>query len=186
MADELRIEVADMAEYRRVSDLIKRTNKENPKPEDREALRRALRDSPKLWRFAGDMTRRALDQIATECAASIFVRESILHGLSEMRCELGYESAPPLERILIEQVLICWLRLNLLEKLHWTKTLESHSTETGLYWDRRLSTAQRRLTRATESLAKVRRLAALTPKRDSAPDAAKVETPAAVALLKAV
>jgi hypothetical protein len=180
------IEVSDMAEYHRVSDLVKRTSKENPKPEDRAALRRELASSPKLWRFAGDMARRALDEILVDYAGeSVFVLESIHQGLSEMRRELGYESAPMMERMLIEQVLICWLRLNLLEKLHWTKTLESHSSATGLYWDRRLSTAQRRLTRATESLAKVRRLAALTPKRESAPHAAKMETPAG-ALLKAI
>jgi hypothetical protein len=173
-----------MAEYHRVSDLVKRTSKENPKPEDREALRRELASSPKLWRFAGDMARRALDEILADYAGeSVFVLESIHQGLSEMRRELGYESAPMMERILIEQVLICWLRLNLLEKLHWTKTLESHSTETGLYWDRRLLTAQHRLTRATESLAKVRRLVALTPARANKPE--QSETPRERGLLKA-
>jgi hypothetical protein len=43
---------------------------------------------------------------------------------------------------------------------HTSKTYESHNTETGLYWDRRLTNAQRRFTRAVESLAKVRALTA--------------------------
>jgi site-specific DNA recombinase len=36
-----------------------------------------------------------------------------------------------------------------------TKVCESHSTETGLYWDKRLTGAQRRFRRASESLARV-------------------------------
>lgn len=77
-----------------------------------------------------------------------------------MRQEYGYQDAPPLERMVIEQIVICWLRLNDLEIVCASKHYESHTTESGLYWDRRLSTAQRRFTRAVESLEKIRTLAA--------------------------
>ena len=43
------------------------------------------------------------------------------------------------------------------------KTTESHPTEAGLYWDRRLNSAQQRYLRAVETLARVRRLAMVTP-----------------------
>ncbi|MDQ5828097.1 MAG: hypothetical protein M3441_28615, partial [Chloroflexota bacterium] len=94
-------------------------------------------------------------------ATSKFVRESQERAVEVMREEYGHATAPPLERILIEQIIICWLRLNTLEIHYTTKTFESHTTETGLYWDRRLTNAQRRFTRACESLARVRRLARL-------------------------
>ena len=151
----------DFEEYQRVRDLIEKTHKENPTAKDRAALRHALEESPKLWRWAGDVARVALDQVVMEHhEGSVYMIESLQRGLTVMRQELGYETAPLLERLLIEQILICWLRLNLLEAWHLKKTTESHTSEIGLYWDRRLSNAQRRLTRATESLAKVRKLTA--------------------------
>jgi hypothetical protein len=80
-----------------------------------------------------------------------------------MREQLGYEESPPLERILIEQILVCWVNLYVLEINSATKLCESHSTETGLYWDRRLTGAQRRFRRASESLARIRKLSRNTP-----------------------
>jgi hypothetical protein len=34
-----------------------------------------------------------------------------------MRKDLGYETASPLERLLIQQVSLCWLKLNLVEEV---------------------------------------------------------------------
>ncbi len=93
-----------------------------------------------------------------------------------LRGDLGFADAPPLERLLIEQVVLCWVNLHMLELRHNDRLAGNHSTEAGLYWDRRLSTAQRRFTRATESLAKVRVLtgaARLTNARADAARAAK-------------
>jgi hypothetical protein len=56
---------------------------------------------------------------------------------------------------------------------HTSKTYESHNTETGLYWDRRLTNAQRRFTRAVESLAKVRTLSAAARLIESRREAAR-------------
>jgi hypothetical protein len=71
---------------------------------------------------------------------------------------LGYDSSPPLERLLIEQILVCHLNLYVLEINSAGKLYDSHTTEAGMYWDRRLTGAQRRFTRACEALAKVRKL----------------------------
>ncbi len=77
-----------------------------------------------------------------------------------MRDNLGWSAASEIERILIEQICLNWLRLNLLESIHFIKTTGSHSSEHGIYWEKRLSGAQRRYLRACESLAKVRKLLA--------------------------
>jgi hypothetical protein len=92
-----------------------------------------------------------------------FIIESARAGVDKLKEDLGYADALPLEKLLITQAALCWLRLNLLERTHWVKTYENHSTETGLYWDRRLLTAQRRFTRACESLARVRKLSRYAP-----------------------
>lgn len=75
-----------------------------------------------------------------------------------LRDDLGFAEAPPLERLLIEQVILCWVNLQMLELVHNDRLAANHTPEAGLYWDPRLSTAQRRFMRATESLARVRKL----------------------------
>jgi hypothetical protein len=140
-------------------------------------LRRFLDEDPKLIRYVGNVARRVIDGLVAQHAAnSAFIKECEERKLDEMRVELGYEGASPTEKMLIEQVLICWFRLHTLESVHSVKTTESHSSETGLYWDRRLSTAQRRFTRTCESLAKVRKLMSHTRLSDAIADAGRTPT----------
>lgn len=164
-AKVVEMQVADREDVRAIRAIIEKTNKENPKAEDIAQLKKMLAESPKLWRVAGDFSEYALHQITEDIEATPFVIESVRAGVDKLKEDLGYPDAPPLEKMLINQVALCWLRLNLLERMHWIKTLASHTTEAGLYWDRRLSTAQRRFTRACESLAKVRKLASETKPR---------------------
>lgn len=87
--------------------------------------------------------------------------ECVGRRVKEMREQLGYKESSPLE--LIEQILVCWVNLYVLEINSATKLCESHSTEAGLYWDRRLTGAQRRFRRASETLARIRKLSRNTP-----------------------
>lgn len=77
-----------------------------------------------------------------------------------MRDKLGWNNSSQLEKIIIEQVCLNWLRLNALELTHDQKTRESHTLAVGEHWDKLLTQAQRRYLRACESLAKVRKLLA--------------------------
>lgn len=152
------VEISDRERYNKIKTIVAKTNKERPKSEDVSELRRMLQEDPKLWKVAGDFSAHALHIITSDIEATPFVVESVRAGIDKLKEDLGYELSPPLEKMLITQVTLCWLRLNMLEQTHWIKTWESHSTETGLYWDRRLITAQRRFTRACETLARVRKL----------------------------
>jgi hypothetical protein len=154
----------DFKKYKRLKELIKRTSKENPKPEDLAALRNLLDECPELWRAAGSMAERVLYRITqTYFQLSAYGQEITLRRNEELREQLGYADASPLERLLIEQVLICHLNVCVLELNTAGKLCESHTTEAGLYWDRRLTGAHRRLMRALETLAKVRKLTRSTP-----------------------
>ena len=110
------------------------------------------------------MARRTLEHLLrTYYSQSAYLQECMNRSVAEMRKELGYKESSCLERILIEQILVCWINLYVLEINSATKLCESHSTETGLYWDRRLTGAQRRFRRASESLARIRKLSRNTP-----------------------
>lgn len=157
------VEINDCERYHKIKAIVEKTNKERPKAEDIAELHRMLQEDPKLWKIAGDFSAHALHKITSDIEATPFVVESVRAGIDKLKEDLGYEVSPPLEKMLIIQVTLCWLRLNMLEQTHWIKTWESHSTETGLYWDRRLLTAQKRFTRACEALARVRKLSRNIP-----------------------
>ena len=80
-----------------------------------------------------------------------------------MKDDLGYSVASPLERLLIEQVVLC--------SMHYYLVVAEYNAVVGIpipessvqHWERRLTAAQGRYVRAIESLARVRKLARTTP-----------------------
>jgi hypothetical protein len=91
------------------------------------------------------------------------VKECWKHRLSSLRKELGYIGAPLLEQLLIQHAALCWLKLSLVE-LQYSHVMKQSITLTlGIYWERRLTAAQKRFTRACESLARIRKLSRNTP-----------------------
>lgn len=101
--------------------------------------------------------------VETYYSQSAYVQECVTRRTGEMREELGYKESSPLEKLLIEQIVICWVNLYVLEINSASKPCESHSTETGLYWDRRLTGAQGRFRRASECLARIPKMSRNTP-----------------------
>jgi hypothetical protein len=156
--------VGDTDKYNKLCELVKKTHKESPKSEDLAALQQLLNERPDFWRGVGDMANRTLDHLCrTYYQQSAYMRECVMRRVKEMREQSGYSQSSFLERILIEQILVCYVNLYVLEINSAGKLCESHSTDTGLYWDRRLDGAQRRFTRACETLARVRKLMRYAP-----------------------
>ena len=61
-------------------------------------------------------------------------------------------------RMLIDQVLLCQMRLIQFEVTHANRTNEPHTFAAGIYYEKRLSFMHRRFLKAVETLAKVKRL----------------------------
>ena len=75
-----------------------------------------------------------------------------------IRQGLGFGSAPVLEQILIENIIVSWLRLQWVE-LQITGHMGSQSSMPEvLFLERRLTISQQRFLRASNALAKVRKL----------------------------
>ena len=164
MGEQITVMAAKLETYEKLRDLIKRTNTEKPKADDLAALRRLFDEEPDLWHSIGNMAKRTLEHLCrTYYHQSAYLQECVDRQLEEMRTQFGYGESSPLEKILIEQILVCYVNLYVLEINSATKLCESHSTEAGLYWDRRLTGAQRRFRRACESLARVKKLLRNSP-----------------------
>jgi hypothetical protein len=145
--------------------LLDKTNKEHPRPQDVKALSDLLagNKSMELWRGVASAGYLAELTVIENARATTAVKECWKHRLQVLKKDLGSEGAPLLEQLLIQQAALCWLKLNLVE-LSYSNTMKQSITLTiGIYWEKRLSAAQKRFTRACETLARVRKLSRNTP-----------------------
>ena len=140
--------------------LLDKTNKEHPNPKDLKALSDLLSDNRKLelWRDVASAGYLAEIMVIENAHATAGLKECWKHRLQALKKDLGCDGASMLEQLLIQQAALCWLKLNLVELSYSGTMKQSHTLTLGMYWEKRLSAAQRRFTRACETLARVRRL----------------------------
>lgn len=110
------------------------------------------------WRELGDLMGDALIVAAKQSGLGYYGAQSIERGIEEMRAELGFEQSTLAERLLIEQVLLCWLRLGVLERAQTRAMRGEQSIAYLTYLEAATTLAQKRYTNALTALARVRRL----------------------------
>ena len=141
--------------------LLAQLNTDNPAPADLATLESWFDRSPALYRelfgLAAMVRRTALATVTPDPVGQAAIQREI----AELADALGHAHAPPLEQLLIDNILACWLRC------HWTElklaacdeaTSKGQPSPHAAYWEQRLSAAQRRYLRAVESLARLRKL----------------------------
>lgn len=145
--------------------LVSSVNTGKPKPADVEKIKRMMSDHDdlKLWQhFAG--LAESCELTMLEFASCVPAGLAILWSerQAEMRQDLGCGDAPDAEKYLISHVALCYLRLMIVEFQLTLKLSGDHNINVGVYMEKRLTDAQKRYTRAVETLAKVRTLSAAT------------------------
>jgi hypothetical protein len=120
----------------------------------RAALQRAFADHPVLWRLAGDMALQARQRMIEKYAAQPVAQEAIHASLLVISRELGREQAPMLEKLLIDQLLICWINQYDVQTGYTLAYAGEISCMSSEHWEKRLSVAQRRYLRTCETLAR--------------------------------
>lgn len=140
-------------------ELIDRAYKEKPDPKVLRELKRKMEEFPDLWKAVFDMTeiirKNLIDKAVSPKAAHIAIEKNVKVLMEEM----GYYTASAIERLLIENIVITWLRLQWVEyqMIGFMGQGEIRMSVVE-FWEKRLSISQRRFLRACESLARVRRL----------------------------
>lgn len=136
--------------------LLEQTDLKKPGQSKALALGQALEKMQDLWGTASvlnAMARRLrLDKLPPP------MRQMICKELESIQLNLGYTEAPPLERLLIENIASFWLHLQVTQLEYSAATTQSLPFDTADHLDTRLTAAQRSYLRAIESLARVRRL----------------------------
>jgi hypothetical protein len=134
--------------------------KDFPSQEARAFIDAQHDSEPQTLARDGDLMARALDSAldgnhlgyATISAAKLRAKQ--------LKAGLGYADASTAEQMLIEHAVLCYARLGVVERLHAYATRGSHDPASGIYWDRRLTMAQKRFDRAMTTLARTRALLA--------------------------
>lgn len=123
-----------------------------------------LRDAAQVERH-GDLHADALDKALAKFWLGYVTSAAVKLRCAQLKQELGYADAAPVERLLIEHVVLCHARLGMVEHQHARATGGGWQTDSAhlafcTYWDRRLTLAQKRFDRAVTTLARTRYLLA--------------------------
>lgn len=139
--------------------LVDRVDKKKPDPADVTALQAYIDEHPGAWRMTGDLAEQANLRMIEVMKAPKSLKVSLRAGLIKQAAALMQPGDGELERLIIRQIVGCWLRLSYVEYTVNVNMVEGNFTiAQGTYWDKRLSAAGRNYLRAIETLARVRRL----------------------------
>jgi len=148
-----------VTEFSEINALFQQVDKAKPNPSDIEKLREVLTKYPALSQLGGNLTRQVETQILMHaCPTQQSARISIEQYCAHLRDQWGYESATPLERTLIEHIVLCWLRFHITELRYESNMQDNLTLPQADYWERKLSMHQTRYLRAVETLARIRKL----------------------------
>lgn len=151
--------VTDSPNFKAMEKRVSRLQDGRGTKEDVKILREALKDCPTLWQAAGNMATITTARLIQDAAGeNDFMKLSMTRGCAAIKERLGYDESPMLEQLLIEVVVLVWLRWGLVEYRYTNVVSKEHTLPIGDYWERKLSASQRRYLRALTTLARVRKL----------------------------
>jgi hypothetical protein len=122
------------------------------------AVRELLRHPEAIGAFGGDLAQQAeLSLVQAASGDDLAFREALLRKTALLREELQGPSPTPLERLLVERVVACWLQVQDAD-IRYAQA-KNPSLAQGDYLQRRIDRAHKRFLTAARTLALVRRLA---------------------------
>src|SRR6516162_6284002 len=122
-------------------------------------LREALEGDPSLWQEYGDLAAQAQEAWLQLLAGTDYLlAESVRLKLGALRQELSAECASPLEKLLIERVIACWLQTCYSDSVYAQAKGPSSTPSVRQELMRRQESSQRRYLAAIKQLALVRKL----------------------------
>ena len=120
-------------------------------------LRAALDANPWIWERYGDLARQSqaawLQLIA---GPNLLLRESVERKAEQLRAELAGPEPSPLEKLLVERVIACWLQVQYADAAYAQQASPSPGQHSAML--KRQAGAQQRYLFAIKTLATVRKL----------------------------
>jgi hypothetical protein len=139
--------------------------KKKPDPKDLAALRQALIRYPEFCATLGNQAEHVRRRLISELFKLDPIGNEMLQAeLENMRAALGYKESPALEKVIIDQITNCYI-FHYAQENRYAGMLGAGamSLDQGKFWEYRLTVSQKRLLRAVEMLARVRKLTGSGP-----------------------
>jgi hypothetical protein len=122
-------------------------------------LRQLLDAHSGLWRECGDLAQHAEDAwLRLVAGGNLMLRESLLRTLDELRAELTIDPASPLERLLVQRVVVSWLQASYADAAYAQLPGSGATLAQIKAAEQRQGRSQHRLVQSIKMLAVVRRL----------------------------
>jgi len=122
-------------------------------------LREALEGDPSLWQEYGDLAAQAQEAWLQLLAGTDYLlAESVRLKLDALRQELGAAGASPLEKLLVERIVACWLQTHYADALYAQAKGPQSTASVRQELMKRQESSQRRYLAAIKQLALVRKL----------------------------
>ena len=127
---------------------------------DKEVLsvpRKVLDEAPRVARIidlAKNVERSIIEKMSGD---DVFTQEAIPRNLKAMKREIAGENPSPLERLLAEQITVCWLELQYFQAIY-TQNLGKLTITQSDYHQRRIDKAHRRYLSSIKALAQIRKM----------------------------
>jgi len=145
-------------------EVVKRAYMNDPNKKDIQELRKWLNEYPQIWRVVFDLSHVIEHNLTTRMVTDQAAQLAIEKNVEQIREELGYNMSPVMEQLLIDTIVLAWLRWQWNEYQLVTFMGQGEIRMSVVkFWERWLSAAQRRYLRACESLARVRHLTSSKP-----------------------
>lgn len=150
--------MTDQNEFDKFEQLVLSTNTTNPEPKNVQSLQAMLQEHPELIEYVGELSTQSRN-ILLYGSHMTPPAQAIAHAeIDQLSTKLGYETASPLERLIIDQILTCHIRLYLWEYFYHNKIISPKYLENIEKFEKLVNSSQRQLFRSIETLTRVRKL----------------------------
>jgi hypothetical protein len=121
-------------------------------------LRKVLQNPDAVRALGGDLAQQAEKALIDAAGGkNLMFKEALARKLELLRLELAGTNPTPVENLLVERVVACWLQVQYADVRY--AQAEDLTVEQGDYYQRRMDHAHRRYLSALKTLALVRKLA---------------------------
>jgi hypothetical protein len=136
----------------------------NPSVADMVRLQKLIVSTPDVWWLASLAMPPGWSSLIEKTSSGV-INALMRADMDILKKQMDYDSSSALEQMHIDHLLTAQLHLRRAEQNYNSQVLsgESFGLEVGRFWQDFLESAQLRFQRASESLAKIRRLARITP-----------------------
>ncbi len=122
-------------------------------------LRELLAQYPAIWKQYGDIAAQAeRSWVVLASGKDLQLRECLVLQAAALREELAGPDPSTVERLLVERIVICWLKVSYFDAMEAQATSEGESLKLALYRGKRQEQAQRMYLTSLAALTSLRKL----------------------------